>query len=87
MFLLKLEDIFVVPEYRGVGIGKALFGHLGRIAIEKDCGRVDWQVLDWNQPSIDFYEKTLKAEMLKEWRCMRLEGDAIKGLLEYLPSP
>ncbi|KAF8342553.1 acyl-CoA N-acyltransferase [Cantharellus anzutake] len=83
---LYLEDLYVIPEHRGTGIGKALFGHLGKIAIEKDCGRVDWQVLDWNQPSIDFYEKGLEAKMLKEWRSMRLEGDEIQRLLKFLAS-
>jgi GNAT superfamily N-acetyltransferase len=81
-----LEDLFVVPEHRGHGIGKALFGHLGRIAKERDCGRLDWQVLDWNQPSIDFYEKVLGATMMKEWKGMRLEGEGISALQKFIPK-
>ncbi|KAF9513805.1 hypothetical protein BS47DRAFT_1329323 [Hydnum rufescens UP504] len=83
---LFLEDLYVVPEYRGQGIGKALFGHLGRIAKERECGRLDWQVLDWNQPSIDFYEKVLGATMMKEWKGMRLEGDGLDALQKFIPT-
>jgi len=80
---LFLEDLFVEPEYRKRGIAKALFGELGRVAEETDCGRMDWSVLKWNQPSIDFYEKGLGATAMKEWEGMRLEGEAIKGLRKF----
>lgn len=82
----QLEDLFVSPECRGLGIGKALFGYLGRIAKEKDCGRVDWSVLKWNQPSIDFYKKTLNAATMEEWQGMRLEGEGIDALDKFIPK-
>ncbi|KAH8080650.1 acyl-CoA N-acyltransferase [Filobasidium floriforme] len=79
---LYLEDLYVTPKRRAAGIGKVLFGHLGRIAKEKDCGRIEWCVLKWNAPSIGFYEKTLGAKALVEWDTMRLEGDEEIGRLE-----
>jgi len=79
---IYLEDLYVTPEYRGSGVGKALFGELGRVAKENDCGRVDWSVLTWNKPSIDFYEKRLGAQAMSEWMGMRLEGDGIAKLEE-----
>lgn len=79
-----LEDLYVTPEYRGSGVGKALFGELGRVARENDCARVDWAVLKWNQPSIDFYEKRLGAEAMSEWMGMRLEGDKIAKLEDFI---
>src|SRR5580658_3034276 len=63
---LWLEDVFVKPEFRGQGIGKALFLHVARLANERRCGRMEWSVLDWNQPAIDFYER-LGARRLSEW--------------------
>ena len=63
---LFIEDIFVLPEYRSLGIGKAFLKQLARIALDEGCGRMDWQVLDWNKLAIDFYEK-LGATHLKEW--------------------
>ncbi|KAJ3572841.1 hypothetical protein NP233_g2819 [Leucocoprinus birnbaumii] len=77
---LYLEDLFVKPEYRSLGVGKSLFRKLGEIAQEKDCPRLDWSVLKWNQPSIDFYEKKLKATPMSEWTGMRLEEDGIQKL-------
>ncbi|MFL6299538.1 MAG: GNAT family N-acetyltransferase [Terriglobales bacterium] len=74
---LYLEDLFVKPEFRGKGIGKALLLHLAKIAVENNCGRYQWQVLDWNTPAIDFY-KSLGAEIMKEWLTMRVEGDALE---------
>ncbi|KAI9634997.1 acyl-CoA N-acyltransferase [Dioszegia hungarica] len=71
---LYLEDLFVDEQQRGKGLGKRLFGELGKLAKEKECGRVEWRVLKWNQPSIDFYEKCLKAEPQVEWEMMRVEG-------------
>ena len=76
---LFLEDLFVRPEFRGKGIGKALLVHLAQIAMREDCGRFVWQVLDWNTPSIDFY-KSLGAKVLDEWLTMRVEGEALQKL-------
>jgi len=76
---LYLEDVFVDPPLRGKGIGKALLQRLAAIAIEKNCGRMKWEVLDWNQPSIDFYA-SLGAEFLDEWRNVRISGDALRRL-------
>lgn len=78
---LYLEDLFVKPEFRGKGIGKGLLLHLAKIAVENNCGRYQWQVLDWNTPAIDFY-KSLGAEMMKEWLTMRVDGDDLKKLAE-----
>jgi len=77
---LFLEDLFVSEQHRGKGIAKAFFRELGRIAQEKNCGRMDWSVLKWNTPSIDFYEKRLKAKKMDEWMGMRLEEDGIDEL-------
>jgi GNAT superfamily N-acetyltransferase len=85
---LYLEDLFVRPRYRGKGIGKTLFIHLAQIALAQDCGRFQWQVLDWNQPAIDFYHAT-GAKLMSEWLTMRMEGDSIRQLAQSeakLPS-
>lgn len=76
---LYLEDLFVKPEFRGHGLGFALLRHLAQIAIERDCGRVEWAVLDWNEPSIRFYQK-IGAIPKDEWTIFRLTGDAISAL-------
>jgi GNAT superfamily N-acetyltransferase len=76
---LYLEDLFVVPEYRGWGIGKALLVHLARIAVEKGCARYQWQVLDWNEPAIRFYE-AMGARVMREWLDVRVTGDALSRL-------
>jgi GNAT superfamily N-acetyltransferase len=68
---LYLEDLFVVPEARGRGVGKALLLHLKELAIARGCGRMEWSVLDWNAPAIGFYEK-LGAQVLDDWRICRL---------------
>ncbi|KAL4402220.1 Peroxygenase 1 [Malassezia pachydermatis] len=81
---LFLEDLFVLPEHRNAGIGKHLFKRLGEIAKENKCPRVDWHVLDWNAPSIAFYEKSLGAKMHSEWRLMRLERDGIERLANFI---
>ncbi|TFK73493.1 acyl-CoA N-acyltransferase [Pluteus cervinus] len=77
---IYLEDLFVKPPYRNSGIGKAFFSELGKIAEEKKCARMDWVVLKWNQPSIDFYEKKLGATTMSEWVGMRLNEDGIVRL-------
>jgi|SRR5579872_4102604 len=74
---LYLEDLFVKPEFRGHGIGKALLQRCAQIAVEENCCRFQWQVLDWNQPAIDFYHR-MGARMMKEWLTMRAEGDEIR---------
>ncbi|MBI0536574.1 GNAT family N-acetyltransferase [Roseomonas sp. KE2513] len=76
---IHLEDIFVEPPHRGLGIGRAFFRHLARIAVERGWARLDWQVLDWNEPAIKFYEG-LGAEALDEWRGRRVSGDALARL-------
>jgi GNAT superfamily N-acetyltransferase len=74
-----LDDLFVWPEYRGKGIGKALLLHVARIAAAENCGRYEWLVLDWNAPAIEFYE-ALGARLMKQWLPMRVEGDALLEL-------
>ena len=76
---LYLEDLFVRPHFRGKGIGKALLVELARIAVREKCGRVNWQVLDWNTPAIEFY-RSLGARMLTEWETFRLAGEALERL-------
>jgi GNAT superfamily N-acetyltransferase len=73
---IYLEDLFVEPAFRGQGIGKALLTELARIANRRGCGRVDWQVLDWNKPSIEFYER-MGARPLNDWLTYRLTGEAL----------
>lgn len=74
---LYLEDIFVWPEYRGKGYGKALFEKLASIAVEKGCGRFEWVCLDWNEPSIRFY-RSMGARPMSDWTIYRLDGDDLK---------
>ncbi|MBV8552566.1 MAG: GNAT family N-acetyltransferase [Acidobacteriaceae bacterium] len=76
---IYLEDLFVEPEHRGKGIGKALLIHLAKLAVERGCGRLNWAVLDWNQPAIDFY-KGLGAVPLEDWTVYRLSGAALDRL-------
>ncbi|KQR55552.1 GNAT family N-acetyltransferase [Acidovorax sp. Leaf160] len=76
---LYLEDLYVSPECRGKGAGKALLQHLARIAVARDCGRFEWSVLDWNTPSIAFYD-SLGAKPQTEWIRYRLTGDALQAL-------
>lgn len=73
---LYLEDLFVLPEYRGRRIGKALLSYLGRLAVERGCGRFEWSVLDWNRSAIDFYE-AMGATVLPDWRICRVTGEAL----------
>ena len=78
---LYLEDLFVRPEFRGHGVGKALLKHLAAVAVAEGCARYQWQVLDWNQPAIDFYEAQ-GAKVLREWLTCRVEGGALGRLAE-----
>lgn len=78
---IYLEDLFVLPEFRGQGIGKALLKRVAAVAVEKGCQRLQWEVLDWNTPAIDFY-RAMGAEFLDEWRNVRLDGEAIRRLSE-----
>jgi ribosomal protein S18 acetylase RimI-like enzyme len=73
---LYLEDLFVEPEYRGRGIGKALLTRVASLAVEQGCARLDWSVLRWNTPAIGFYQR-LGAYPMSEWERMRLEGEAL----------
>jgi GNAT superfamily N-acetyltransferase len=73
---LYLEDLFVRPEFRGRGFGKALLLHLAKLANARGCGRMEWTVLDWNQPAIEFYE-SLGAKRMKEWQICRLTGETL----------
>ncbi|MDR1838961.1 MAG: GNAT family N-acetyltransferase [Treponema sp.] len=74
-----IEDIFVKPEFRGRGLGKILFSFLAKIAVERNCGRLEWSCLDWNKPSIEFYKKQ-GAHPLDEWTMYRITGDGINKL-------
>ncbi len=74
---LYLEDLFVRPPARGAGLGKALFRHLARLAVERGCARMEWAVLDWNEPAIGFY-KRMGATALAEWTVWRLTGEALE---------
>lgn len=76
---MYLEDFYVKPEYRGKGIGKAIFMEVARIALERGCGRMEWSCLNWNQPSIDFY-LSMGAEPMKEWTVYRLTHEDLAGL-------
>ena len=76
---IYLEDLFVLPEYRGKGYGKGLLRKLAQIAEERGCGRLEWWCLDWNKPSIDLY-KSLGAEPMDEWTTYRLTGDKLKEM-------
>ncbi|MBN1241002.1 MAG: GNAT family N-acetyltransferase [Gammaproteobacteria bacterium] len=73
---LYVEDLYVQPQHRGVGIGKALLRHVAGLAVERGCGRVEWAVLDWNEPAVRFYERA-GARPLSEWTTYRLTGPAL----------
>ena len=79
---IYLEDLFVRPDARGSGLGKALLGKLAALAVESDCARLEWSVLDWNTPAIDFY-KALGARPMDEWTVYRVDGDALTGLAAH----
>ena len=76
---IYLEDLYVRPEARGAGLGKALLAHLAALAIARDCARLEWSVLDWNAPAIGFY-KALGARPMDEWTVMRVDGEALGAL-------
>jgi len=76
---IYLEDLYVRPEYRGKGYGKALLKKLGQIAVERGCGRLEWWCLDWNKPSIDFY-LSLGAEPMEDWTVYRIAGETLHKL-------
>ena len=78
---LYLEDLYVTPEARGSGVGRQLLKHLAAVAVERDCARFEWAVLDWNQPAIDFYTSQ-GAEMMADWRIERVTGKALARLAE-----
>ena len=78
---IYLEDLYILPEYRGKGYGKAMLKELARIAVERGCGRLEWWCLDWNQPSIDFY-LSLGAVPMNDWTVYRITGDTLKKLAE-----
>jgi GNAT superfamily N-acetyltransferase len=79
---IYLEDLFVRPDARGSGLGKALLGKLAALAVERDCARLEWSVLDWNTPAIDFY-KSLGATPMDEWTVYRVDGDALDNLATH----
>jgi GNAT superfamily N-acetyltransferase len=76
---LYLEDLFVLPDHRGRGVGRALLAHLAQLALERGCGRLEWAVLNWNQEAIRFYER-LGARPNSEWTVYRLAGEALEAL-------
>ena len=78
---LYLEDLFVLPQHRGRGVGKQLLSHLARLALERKCGRLEWWVLDWNESAIRFYE-SLGAVRMDDWTTYRLGGDALQRLAD-----
>ena len=80
---LYLEDIYVRPEHRGNGIGRSILSRLARIAEQRDCGRMEWTVLDWNTKAIDFYDE-LGGKILDEWKIVRLDAEGIKKVSHNL---
>ena len=78
---IYLEDLYVPPEHRGKGAGKALLIHIASIAIQNNCGRFEWSVLDWNTPSIEFY-KALGAREMSDWHMYRVDGEALQKLAD-----
>lgn len=82
---IYLEDLFVLPQFRGKGLGKTLLSYLAKLALERDCGRLEWSVLDWNQPAIDFYQAQ-GAKMLHDWRINRVTGDNLQFLAAQYPQ-
>lgn len=81
---LYLEDLFVLPDYRRTGIGRALITKVAEIAVERNCGRVEWSVLDWNESAIAFYQR-IGATVLPDWRICRVTGDALQHMAQSQP--
>jgi len=82
---IYLEDLYVQPEMRGRGFGKQLLSYLAQLAMERDCGRLEWWVLDWNQPARDFYH-SLGARSMDDWTVNRISGDSLSALANYSGS-
>jgi GNAT superfamily N-acetyltransferase len=82
---IYLEDLFVLSEYRGQGIGKALLTYLALLAVDRNCGRLEWSVLDWNAPAIAFYER-MGADVLPDWRTCRVTGQSLTNLAAIAPA-
>lgn len=82
---IYLEDLYILPEYRGKGYGKAILKKLAAIAVERGCGRLEWWCLDCNKPSIDFY-LSMGAEQMSDWTVYRISGDTLKKLAEGQPG-
>jgi GNAT superfamily N-acetyltransferase len=78
---LYLEDLFVLPAYRRQGVGRALLVYLGKLALDKGCGRFEWSVLDWNTPAIEFYQR-MGAELKSEWQLCRISGEALQAFAD-----
>ena len=78
---IYLEDLYIMPDYRGCGYGKAILQKLAQIAVQRGCGRLEWWCLDWNKSSIDFY-LSLSAEPMKDWTVYRIAGDTLKNMAE-----
>ncbi|MBZ5558228.1 MAG: GNAT family N-acetyltransferase [Acidobacteriia bacterium] len=76
---IYLEDLYVLPEWRGRGLGRRLLSHLAKLAVERNCGRLEWSVLDWNAPAIGFY-RSLGARLMDEWSIFRVTGDSLRAL-------
>ena len=76
---IYLEDLFVFPDFRDKGIGKSLLSYLARLALDRGCGRLDWSVLNWNEPAIEFY-KSFGAYGMDDWVQYRLDGDALESM-------
>jgi GNAT superfamily N-acetyltransferase len=81
---IYLEDLFVLPEYRRQGIGKAIFKYLAQLAVARDCGRLEWSVLDWNEPAIAFYRQ-MGAKILEDWQICRVTDTALTELANIAP--
>lgn len=78
---IYLEDLYVRPEYRGKGLGRKMLQHLANVAVERNCGRIEWAVLDWNEPAIKFYE-SLGATPMDDWRIFRVTGETLQTLAQ-----
>jgi GNAT superfamily N-acetyltransferase len=83
---LYLEDLYVKQAQRGKGFGRQMLGALARVALERNCGRFEWSVLDWNEPAINFY-RAVGADVMPEWRICRVAGEALTALADTTPKP